>query len=151
MLQRQTVSASTDKQSQEEKDRALAEQLQKELNLEIPHFPPDGSSSLDEDDLYADNSYHLYEDSDQVRSSDEVIASILQTDAIVPHGRPISVNTNTDLAIALELQQAEMKAVCLSDDYIAKEIASLETNTASDSVVAKEIADAEISNQLQVC
>ena len=150
MLQSQTGSVSADKQSQEEKDRAFAEQLQRKLNFEIPRVPPGGSTSLDEDDLYGDNSYHLYEDSDQGRSSDEVIASILQTDAIVPHG-PVSDGTKTDLAIALELQQAEMNAVCMSDDYIAKEIASLDANTSSDSVVAREIAAAEISNQLQVC
>ena len=140
-----------DKQSQEEKDRAFAEQLQRKLNFEIPRVPPGGSTSLDEDDLYGDNSYHLYEDSGQVRSSDEVIASILQTDAIVPRDMPVSDGTNTDLAIALELQQAEMNAVCMSDNYIAKEIASLEANTSSDSVVAREIAATEISNQLQVC
>ena len=135
MLRRQPASdhARPAKQSQEEADRSMAELLHRQLNGEGLRKLPGGSTNLDdeeEEDLYADNSYHLYEDGPLEFKSDDTMPAFLQNEAIVPTGKLFPVDPAKDMAMAMELQLREINSAC--DAHLAKEISGKESNVQLD-------------------
>ena len=115
------------KQSQEEADRSMAELLHRQLNGETPRKPPGGSTCPDdeEEDLYADNSYHLYEDGPLKFKSDET-----QNEAVVPSDKLFSVDPAKDMAMAMDLQLREINSAY--DGHLSKEISRKESNVQLD-------------------
>ena len=109
----------------------MAELLYRQLNGETPRKPPGGSTCPDdeEDDLYADNSYHLYEDGPLKFKSDDTQA--LQNEADVPTGGKLfHVDPAKDMAMAMELQLREINSAY--DGHLSKEISRKESNVQVD-------------------